>query len=152
MMGLMISAPACAASASCSADQPPHSGSSVTTSRMTLLSTSVAGTSASGQLHDLIGGESTRTAPAHVLDERTAALRAARAGGLLDAHGVAVDLEFHLGVRQQAEPVPDFERDGDLSLAGDPHLVLLLLVRVILRSFAVNAATRCSLVAIRARC
>ena len=41
-----------------------------------------------------------------------------------DAHGVAVELELHLGVRQKAGLLPNRDRDRDLALGGDPHDLL----------------------------
>src|SRR6187200_2200244 len=121
MIGLITSIPLPAASASCAADQSNHSASSVKTSRMTLLSTSVALTSASGELHDLVGGDAAGSTAAHVIDERPAAVVAPRNGGLFHPDGITIELEFHLGVRQQPERLTDGERNRDLSFAGHPH-------------------------------
>lgn len=85
---------------------------------MTLLSTSVA-TSPSGQLHDRVGGDTPCALAAHVLDERESAARLLRRPRLAHPHRVAVDLELHLGIREQPELLPDVLRDGDLALAGD---------------------------------
>src|SRR6188472_1617937 len=121
MIGLMASRPRRAASASIAADQSPHSASSVRTSRMTLLSTRVPVTSASRQLHDLVGRDAPGAFTAHVLDERAAAVRSLGSGRLLHPYRIAVDLELDFGIRQQAEFLPNVHRDGDLSLARDPH-------------------------------
>src|SRR5262245_19070429 len=114
MMGLMISAPASAASASLSADQSPHSASLVTTSRITLLSTSVAATLPPRELHDLVGGDAARASSAHVIDECAAARKSPGGGGLFHPDGVAIDLELDLGVREQSELLPDLHGNGDL--------------------------------------
>src|SRR5688500_14127441 len=123
MIGLMISAPPRAASANWSADQSPHSPSSVTTSRSTLLSTSVAPTSPSRQFHDLVGREAARAPAAHELEEGTAAMRPARRSRLLHPYRVAVDLELHLGIWQQTEFLPDFLWNRDLTLGRHPHSI-----------------------------
>lgn len=44
-----------------------------------------------------------------------------RASGFAHAGVVACDLDFDLGVRQEAELVADFLWDGDLSFGVDPH-------------------------------
>src|SRR5262245_32105734 len=111
MIGLITRIPFLAASASCAEDQSSHSSSSVKTSRMTSLSTSVPLTSASGELHDLVGGDPPCPAAAHVVHEGPAAVVAPRIGGLLYPDGVTIQLEFHLGVRQQAERLAHGKRD-----------------------------------------
>src|SRR6185436_19509769 len=121
MIGLMASSPLRAASAVIAADQSPHSASSVRTSRMTLLSTRVPVTSASRQFHNLVGRDAPRALTAHVLDERAAAVRSLGSGCLLHPHRIAVDLEYDIGVREQAQFLPNVHRDRDLSLARDPH-------------------------------
>src|SRR6187399_2026353 len=101
MIGLMASIPVRADSASIAADQSPHSASSVRTSRMTLLSTRVPVTSASCQLHDLVGRDAPGASAAHVRNERVAAVWPAGSGRLFHSHRVAVNLELDFSIRQQ---------------------------------------------------
>src|SRR5215204_4537153 len=98
----MTSRPFWAACASIDADQSPHFASSVTTSRMTLLSTSVVISLAACERHDLLGGQAGRGGAAHAADERIAARRAAACRP--DTNGIPVDLELDLRLRQEPEP------------------------------------------------
>src|SRR6266404_385526 len=47
--------------------------------------------------------------------------------GANDAHDLAVELEFHFGLRQQTRPLADFSRNGHLTLGRDTHDLLLTL-------------------------
>src|SRR5688572_28946459 len=125
----MSSQPRCDASSSIVADQSNQSSSSVSTSSSTLASTSVA-MSPSRQLHDLIGRQSAGGASTHVLDDFTPAGAMARAVHFRNPHGVSVDREFDLRVGKEPKLLANVHWNGDLSLARDPH-VILLPVRVI---------------------
>ena len=47
--------------------------------------------------------------------------------GANDAHDPAVELEFHIGVRQETRPLTDLSRDGHLAFGSDAHGCLLTL-------------------------
>lgn len=97
---------------------------------MTLLSTSVSLTSAPRQFHDFLGRDSASATPAHVLDQGATAIVLARGGGPFDAHGVSIQLEFDLGIWQEAKLPPQGQWNRDLAFARYPQ-VLLLPVRVL---------------------
>src|SRR5436190_10919559 len=90
-------------------DHPSHSGSSVTTSRSTLLSTSVGTSLLSRQREDFDGGQPTSGAAAGAGDQACAPC--ARLPRLADAHAVAIDLELDLAVGEQPQALADVLRD-----------------------------------------
>src|SRR5450759_4435552 len=110
----MTTRPRSPACASIDADQSIHSSSSSRRSSRTLLSTSVATLLASGHRHDFVSREAFVAAAAQVRHDH---LAAAELLPLLLAqpHAVADDLELHLAVRQQAEPLADGLGNGDLA-------------------------------------
>src|SRR6266540_3269619 len=97
MMALMTSGPSSAAFANASADHSYHDSSCVAISSRTLLST------------------------------RVAVKVCGRARGTHDPDRAPLNDEFHLGVRQKAEPLPDASGDRHLALGRDPHRPTLLL-------------------------
>src|ERR1700758_459368 len=116
MIGLMTRADSSARRASASEDHANQRGSRVTTSRRTLLSTSV---SATGEREDLVRAQAGRRLSLHARDE--VAPPSATASGLLDPDRATLRLERHLGVRQESEPLAELDGDGDLTLGGNSH-------------------------------
>src|SRR5688500_6688279 len=117
-------------------DQSCHSSSSVTTSRITLLSTSVATLLAPRQFHDLVGPHTRLRCTAHACNERFPPLTSAP--GFADPNGIAIHFKFHLGKRQEAELLAYVLRNRHLSFGCNAHGILLL-VRVILKWLVVKS-------------
>src|SRR3970040_1434466 len=117
----MTSRPSRAARDSMDADQSTQSASSVTTSRITSLSTSVGIglRSAARQLHDLVGGQPGGGRPAHARNDGGAT--SVCFPGFPDSDGIAVQLELHLRLREQTEGFAERLRDGDLAFVCQPH-------------------------------
>src|SRR6266545_4947536 len=106
-------------SASRSPDQRPQRGSSVTTSRMTLLSTRTSTGSPTSEGHDLVGGHRRRGLAAHSRQQSASATIAL--GYLPNLDCVAYDLELHLRVLEEPQSTADRLGNGDLAFRGDPH-------------------------------
>src|SRR5437762_1278848 len=105
MIGLITSAESSACRDSASLDQANHRGSSVTTSRSTLLSTSV---SATCEREDLVGAQPGGRLPFQARNELGAA---SPAPNLLDAYDAVPRLERHFRARQEPELLADLDRD-----------------------------------------
>src|SRR5450759_4822264 len=110
----------------CARALPDHSaqtGSSVTMSRITLESTSVARNGASlatQQLHQLVCGPGCRGGVAHPADD---ALSPGVPGGVMhDPEGVAVLHDVHLVAFDDPMPMAQLSRNRHLSLAVELHL------------------------------
>src|SRR6266446_2461952 len=99
-------------------------GSSVRTSRSTLLSTRTSAircprSAAAGERHDLVGTHPRRGLASQVLDELPPAALTRR--DLPKEHGPTTHREGHLRVRPEAGLLADGERDRHLPLARDAH-------------------------------
>src|SRR5450755_2820087 len=116
MIGLMTRADASARRANDSEDHANQRASSVRTSRRTLLSTSV---SATGESEDLVRAQAGRGPSLQARDDVRAPSPALP--HLPDDDRAAPRLERHLGVRQQAEPLANPDRDRDLAPGRDLH-------------------------------
>src|SRR3972149_3632173 len=110
-------------------DQPPQVGSSVATSRRTLLSTRTGVTSriAACQGHDLVGGHRDPPgAASQAIDRGLPATRPPRLARLDDPYTVALHDEVHLSVGQQTRLFSNKLRNRYLALRRDTHSHLLL--------------------------
>src|SRR3954452_7125227 len=133
MMGLIAKVDSSPTRQSASEDQSAHSGSSVMTSRRTLVSTSV-NMLLPRQRHDLIGRHSAFQPSSHAADDHLAACHLFRLLRLHQVDGIAFDDEVDFRVGKEAELLADFLRNRNLPLGSDPHddlAFLLLPVRTV---------------------
>src|SRR3990170_584013 len=125
MIGLMTSMWSSASRSIWAADHSNHSRSSVTTSRMTLLSTRMSAIFtrrkliASGQSHDLVRGKPRRGFPPHGLEETLPAAPGLSRFPQNDRAAPQSELYFRIG--KEAGLLAEIYRDGDLAFARDPH-------------------------------
>jgi len=117
---LIRTGPRSSARARCSPDHPAQFASSVMRSSSTFESTSVPSVTP-GQRHDLVGAQVAVSAAEQSVDHSAAS--PGRTVHRDDAGGAGVDHDLHLVTGFQAELTADLLGDGDLALAGYPHLV-----------------------------